>query len=114
MSIADNMLRIVREEMARHGLEHLRVVRVRCGVLTNVIPDALRFSFGVLVHDGPWAGARLDIVPVPVELRCARCGERFAPQGREALFIPCPRCGGDSACDVVQGKEFYIENIEAE
>lgn len=48
VSLVTSLLSIIREETERHVLYHLLQVRVRYGVLVNIIPEALSVAFEVL------------------------------------------------------------------
>lgn len=114
MSVADSILRIVADEMEKHQMRSLHLVRVRHGALSNIVPESLTFCFEALTLDSPWKGARLELEELPVILRCGGCGATFTPPGREGLFAPCPACGEVLGHAVEQGKELYVQHIEAE
>ena len=114
MSIASSLLTIVQEEMKKHGVSRLLLVRVRCGALTNIVPEALSFAFEALTMGTPFEGAVLEMEEVPLTLRCSKCGAVFTPSPEEQFFAACPACGSEAGHHVESGKEFYIENIEAE
>ncbi len=48
MSVVTSLLSIVREEMAKHDVHRLLLVRVRYGALANIVPEALSFAFEAL------------------------------------------------------------------
>ena len=114
ISLVTTLLALVEEELAKHQLTKLHVVRVRHGALANVVPDALSFAFEALTQDGPFAGARLELEEEPLVLRCA-CSASFSPgHTRELFFAPCPACGETSGHAVEKGRELYLQHIEAE
>lgn len=115
MSIAQSLAGIVQEEMAAHGVSRLRAVRVCHGALAAVAPDALTFAWEVLTRDTPLAGSLLEMVEIPVRLRCVSCAAEFTVAECDRLpLAPCPSCGEDLGHEILEGKELYIENIEAE
>lgn len=114
MSVATSLLAIVREELAKHDVEKLLLVRVRYGVLANLVPEALEFAFEALTAGTDFEGARIELAQVPVRLACGGCGKEFEPEGREQLFAPCPACGEEIGHNVLSGRELYVEHIEAE
>jgi len=114
LSIATSLLSIIDEELKKHQLEKLLVVRVRHGVLANIVPEALCFAFAALTQGGPFEGARLELEEELVVLRCS-CGARFSPTRKhELLFAPCPACGEMLGHAVEKGRELYLQHIEAE
>ena len=45
MSIAQSIIDIVQQEMARHQVSKVSVIRLVVGEFTAVVPDSLTFSF---------------------------------------------------------------------
>jgi hydrogenase nickel incorporation protein HypA/HybF len=110
LSIAENLVSIVSEEMSKAGLTKLNTVHLKVGEFTHLTPDALSFCFEIVVQGGPLEGARLEIEVVPTTGFCNKCREEFRVEG--ALFV-CPKClGGD--VDVKAGREMTIEALDAD
>lgn len=114
MSVAASILRIAEDELKKHDLRKLSLVRVRYGALSNVTGESLRFCFEAMLVDTPHAGARLELEEIPVVLRCGGCGRTFSPDDCGALFPPCPGCGENFGHHVERGRELYVQHIEAE
>lgn len=112
LSVAQSILSIIEEEMAKNGLTRLGKVVIVNGELAGVITEALEFAWQAITIDTDREGSVIEIKEVPLELRCMTCGHRFFPGG--AKYAPCPECGEVLGHEVLQGKELYIENIEAE
>ena len=114
MSIVTSLLSLVQEELSKRQLHQLRVVRVRHGMLANIVPEAMSFAFEALTQGTAFEGARLELEEEPLVLRCA-CGASFSPvQKQEVLFAPCPECGAILGHAVEKGRELYLQHIEAE
>lgn len=113
MAIAQSLLSMAEEEIARQGCTRLELVRVDYGALSGVVPESLQFSFEVMTKGTPHEGARLELVRLPLRLRCAFCGEVFGGEGQEALWQPCPGCGEQFGHVVEQGKELILSHLEA-
>jgi hydrogenase nickel incorporation protein HypA/HybF len=114
MSVTISLLSLVDEELKKHQLQKLLVVRVRHGALANIVPEAMSFAFEALTQGGPLEGARLELEEEPVILRCS-CGASFSPERkRELLFAPCPACNETLGHSVEKGRELYLQHIEAE
>ncbi len=113
MSIAESIITIVADEMKAHSCTKLIKVQVRYGALSQVVADSLQFCFEAIIKDSPYAGAILELEEVPLLLRCAECGETFTPP-HEDVFVPCPICSTHLGHSVEQGKELYVQHIEAE
>ncbi|GAB6178307.1 hydrogenase maturation nickel metallochaperone HypA [Desulfobaculum senezii] len=114
MSIAQSLISIIKEEMEKHGLTTLRRVRVKHGKLAAIVPESLHFAFEACTLGTPLEGAELDMEVIPLILECGECGLRFSPEEPDALFVPCPDCGEGIGHKVLQGKELYLDNMEAE
>lgn len=115
MSLTAGMLDIVRQEMQKHGATKLLYVRLRCGALANVVPEALTMAFEVQTAGTDFDGAKLELIEEPLVLACGGCGKEFSPPAtRAALFSACPHCGEDIGHSVLSGKELYIDHIEVE
>lgn len=114
LSIAQSLIAIIKEEMEKHGLTKLRKVRVKHGKLAAIVPESLEFAFKASILQTPLDGAELEMEVIPLILECSECGRRFSPEEPDALFVPCPDCGEGIGHNVIQGKELYLDNMEAE
>ena len=95
------------------GVRHARgsrvtAVTVRVGHMRQVVPDTLRFCFGIAAEGTVLEGATLEIVEVPVALRCRECGRGTVLENFE---LRCPGCGG-SDLDMLSGQELLVESLE--
>ena len=108
VAIAQRLVHLMRD--AADGAGGGRVVsgRLLVGQLTCIDPGCLAFGFEIAARGTVAAGARLDIVPVPLRLRCRQCG---VERGGE-LYEPC-RCGA-VAGEVLAGRELRLESIDVD
>ena len=86
ISLMSDIMRIATEELARHGGRRLTLVRVRYGVLNQIVPDAMSMA----------------------------CGNEFAATSRETLFHPCPLCGQSTGFECCAGDGIFLDHLEAE
>ena len=114
LSIAQSLLALIEDEMAKHDKATLVTVKVRHGRLSAVVPEALTMAFEVLTAETRLAGAALVMEETPVVLRCRACGREFSPESPSAAFAPCPACGEELGHEVLSGRELYIEYLELE
>ena len=114
LSVATSLLNIIRQEMDKHGTTKLLSVKVVCGKLSNVVPEALSFAFEALTKGTTMEGALLELEEIPLTMRCRVCATEFTPELANALFAPCPQCGEEFGQILLTGKELYLENLHAE
>ncbi|CAM2061541.1 Hydrogenase maturation factor HypA 1 [Desulfovibrionales bacterium] len=114
LSIVMSLVKIIQQELEKHGAMKLFRARVRYGVLANVMPEALTMAFTATVSGTSLEGAVLELEVVPLVVVCSKCEEEFAPEHPELLFMPCPACGDAFGHRVLSGKELYLDYLEAE
>ena len=110
MSIAQNLIDIVKEEMALNNATVLRSVRLNIGQLSAVVPESLKFCFEIITSGTNMEGAVLNMDIIPLIGYCPACGREF--EIREYTFL-CPFCG-DTKIDTLSGQELSIVEIEVE
>lgn len=114
MSVVTSLLSLIREEMAKHEVRRLLLVRLRYGALTNIVPEALSFAFEALTAGTDLEGAVLETEEVPLTLRCSECSAVFAPERGNLFLAVCPACGARQGHEVESGRELYLQHLEAE
>lgn len=114
LSIAQGLVDLITQEMAKHGVTKLLRLRVKYGQLSQVVPEALETAWEVMTVQTPLAGAVLELEEVPLKVACWQCGLEFSPERAEASLMVCPGCGENFGHRVLSGKELYLDQIEAE
>jgi hydrogenase nickel incorporation protein HypA/HybF len=51
---------------------------------------------------------------VQLKVACRSCAVEFTPDEEEMILMTCPACGEQFGHKVLQGKELYIDHIEAD
>ena len=110
LSIAQNIIEIVRQNVPDNELRDVRAVRVKIGTLAGVVPESLEFSFSVLVAGCPLENSHIEIEHVPFVIQCNSCHRSFP---NEHGFVVCPSCGGVDTV-VLTGTELQVVEIELE
>lgn len=110
LSIANSVLEAVREEVRRRPGAHPRKVGLRIGELAGVDPEALRFSFEVLVRGTEFEPLALEIEPSQRRQRCPACGREFAVVDYNVV---CPGCG-TLHTECIAGDELDLMYLELE
>jgi len=108
LSIATEIHRSCRQELARRGGERLLEVRVAIGELSAVEPDLLGFAWEAVTAGGPDAGARLEVDWHPVRQQCADCGDIGERQPGSWLRL-CPLCS--SPLQLEGGRELDLVSL---
>jgi hydrogenase nickel incorporation protein HypA/HybF len=109
-SICRGIVEVARGAAARLPPPAPRIARVtvRIGRLTSVVPDSLRFYFGILTEGTPLEGAALAIEEVPIRGRCGDCAARFEI---EELRFTCPACRS-GAIELTSGRELRVVSLD--
>jgi hydrogenase nickel incorporation protein HypA/HybF len=110
VSIVESMVALVEDEHRRQDFSRVNMICVHLGALGHVEPDALRFCFGAVTSGTIADGARLKIVMIPGEGRCADCDRIVPIQDR---FSECPVCGG-TRVRMIAGDELRLAELEVE
>lgn len=82
-------------------------VTVSIGPMSGVVADSLQFGFEVASKGTPAEDADLEIVEVPLELRCPACESNF--EADDAAVLRCPTCGGPA--DVISGNTTLVTAV---
>jgi hydrogenase nickel incorporation protein HypA/HybF len=85
-------------------------VRVRVGAQHRVVEPALDQAFALVSQGTVADGAAVDLVVVPVRVRCLDCGNEA--EATDALAA-CPACGGLDL-ETKGGDELILEAIHLE
>ena len=109
LSIMQMALNQALAEARRAGATRVHEIRLRVGVLSGVVPDALQFAFEALVPDTLAEQAKLIIEDVPARFWCAVCEKGFAAPN---LFAECPDCGRSG--ELRGGRELELSSLEVE
>ncbi len=109
LSLAESVIDLVEASRREHAFVRVHVVRLAVGALAAVEPEALDFAFASVASGTCAQGARLEIVEVPGQGECSRCGIR-GPM--EELVAVCAACGGPMA--VVAGRDLRVLDLDVE
>jgi hydrogenase nickel incorporation protein HypA/HybF len=106
LGISRNIVAIVGE--AAKG-RRVRRVTLEIGKLSGVMRDAIEFSFALVAHGTPAAGALLDIREIEGRARCAECGAEFTLPD----FLAACVCGSRRLV-FLAGEELNIKSVDLE
>ena len=108
MSIAQSLLDIIREEMAKNDARVLKSVRLHIGQMSAIVPDSLSFCFEVMTSGTELEGAKLIIEVIPLRGVCKECNQAF--EIRDYAF-ECPHCGSREI-NTISGRDLSIVEME--
>jgi len=109
-SIMQSALNQALREARRAGAVRVHQIRLRVGVLSGVVPEALQFAFEALTPGTAAQGAALAIEEVPARFWCAPCGREFVSAN---LYAECPDCGNPSG-ELRAGRELELSSMEVD
>ena len=111
LSIALNIVDAAAEELYRRGGTRVGAIHLRLGLLSGVVPAALRSAFEMARAEEPiTALAELVIEEIPVAVYCPVCSVE-----RLIVFpeLCCPTCRTPTP-DVIRGRELEVVALEIE
>lgn len=110
MSLMMGVMDAVMATASQAGATRVRSITLQIGVMSEVIEDALRFSFEALSEGTVCADAALRIEAVEPSSVCLECGASFS---HDRFHRTCPACGSVST-KLVTGREMRIASIEVD
>jgi hydrogenase nickel incorporation protein HypA/HybF len=109
LSVATQLVEIASEHLVAFTAPQVLSLKVRLGRLTCLDPETLRSAFLIAAEGTVVAGARLELVSVPLGVHCPVC--RCEKQLAGVQSLRCPDCG--TLCgELRQGRELELESIE--
>ena len=110
LSLIASVFDVLEEKAREHAAARITKVVLKVGIMSGVVPDLLESAFETYKIGTLAETARLEIVIVPVKLRCPDCGGEAV---REDTDFSCSGCGSRRV-EIVEGRELVIERIDLE
>ena len=110
LSLVASVFEVLEEKAREHGAARVTKVVLDVGIMSGAVPDLIESAFEAYKRGTLAAGARLEIVVVPVKVRCPDCGGETV---REDADFSCAGCGSRRV-EIVEGRDLVIEKIELE
>ncbi|HVE25710.1 MAG TPA: hydrogenase maturation nickel metallochaperone HypA [Sporichthya sp.] len=106
LSLCRTIFTIVERTAAGRQVE---TIHVQVGRLRQVVPDTLRYCWGLLSESTPLAGSVLEVESMPAVVACSRC--QAHTHLTDALLVVCGDCGAVDV-EVVSGEEFLLTTLD--
>lgn len=110
LSIAAEMIRQLEGLAEEHGAVRIVEVEVVCGLMRQVVPEALQTAFEVVSAGTVAAGARLKISEQSLTARCRACEREFEPTLES---FRCPACG-QADVEMTGGHDILLKSVVCE
>jgi hydrogenase nickel incorporation protein HypA/HybF len=107
LAICEALVRQLAALAGEHGWSGVSRVRVRVGLLSGVVPEALEFTFGAIADGTPAEGAELVLEKETGWFHCAVCGDLELNH----FGFACPKCEGPLKL-LRAGRDLYIYEVE--
>jgi hydrogenase nickel incorporation protein HypA/HybF len=110
LSLVASVFEVLEEKAREHGAARVTAVVLKVGAMSGAVPDLLESAFETFKKGTIAETARLEIVVVPVRLRCPDCGGEAV---RADTDFSCAGCASRRV-EIVEGRELVVERIELE
>ncbi len=110
MSIAVSLVEQLERLIEQHAATRVVEVEVECGVMQQVVPEALQLAFVAATAETAADGAVLRIIERKIVAQCRACGTRFDAEIDDYL---CRQCGAADA-DVLAGRDIVLKTVVLE
>jgi hydrogenase nickel incorporation protein HypA/HybF len=111
LSLVESILQIIEEYAEREGFSRVTSLRLSCGKLSCVVPQALRFAFEVQSKGTRAEGASLELEVLPAAIHCLVCGKDVTIDRFEAQ---CPVCNGYDVMLLRGTEELKLVELDVE
>lgn len=109
-SIIQSVFDILEKSAKEQRITRIDKVVLQVGRLRQIMPDFMQAAFEVASEGTIAEGAALEIIDVPIRMRCQSCGKDFEVERNTYI---CPYCDA-TGVQLLSGKEVFIERIEGE
>jgi hydrogenase nickel incorporation protein HypA/HybF len=106
----EDIVKAVLEGLAPYPGARLERVSVRVGDVYHLEPESVRLHFELATRGTRLEGTVLDLVEVPLAVRCRSCGSQG---GVEDHHLPACRSCGSQEVTVLEGDRIEIQPLEA-
>jgi hydrogenase nickel incorporation protein HypA/HybF len=106
-SIAEKLVEIVKQTVQTPDLEKVSFIKIKIGKMSNVLPEALKSAYNMLVENTSLNKSYLTLEISPMVLKCNECG--FTETINDFVFN-CSKCTS-SNLTIKGGDELQVSEI---
>ncbi|MCK4797476.1 MAG: hydrogenase maturation nickel metallochaperone HypA [Spirochaetes bacterium] len=110
LSIITNIFKKIEEVAENNSLIKINKVKLKIGIMRQVIPEFLRFAFEAVSKDTKAEKAELEIEYIPIKMKCNSCANEFIVENN--IYI-CPLCN-NTKLDILSGQEIILQSIDGD
>ena len=107
LSICQSILNAIETEFDNKGIENIREIHLKVGMLACIEPEILKNVFQLIKAGTAFQDSELFINVIEVSAGCKNCGNTFKVE--KYIFV-CPTCGEPSS-NITEGRELLISKI---
>jgi len=107
LSIAQDILEIIRLNVPPEDLGQIESVRMKIGEFAGVVADSLQFSFMAITSGTDMDRVKLEITHVPFLIKCNLCGKEST---NEFGMMVCECGSGDT--EIISGNELKVTEVK--
>lgn len=111
LSIAHSLVQLAIETAEQNHLKKIEALRVKLGVFSGVVKEALEFSFDIATEGTSIERAHLIIEEIPLKIFCSQCSQEYVLE--KPIPIKCPRCNSGTD-QILEGKEIELYELVGE
>jgi hydrogenase nickel incorporation protein HypA/HybF len=108
MSLCEGILQVLEQQAQQQNYSTVKTVWLEIGKLSSVEPDAMRFSFEVIMQGSLAESAKLEIIEVNGQAWCFSCQQNVIIEHR---YDGCPHCGAYQL-QINDGEQMRIKELE--
>ena len=108
LSIANDILTIIRQNVPQEELINVENINVKIGDLSGVVAESLEFCFHAIISETGLNNAKLTIEKIPFALKCNSCGREST---NEFGIRVCSNCSSTDTT-VISGLEMQVTEVE--
>ncbi len=114
LPVTEKILEIALRHARESKVTKIHSLTLSVGGLCDLEDKWLQHYFDYLSKDTAAEKAILKIKKVPISLRCGQCGTFFETTRKQLEQQNCPHCKINQGFTVVSGREYSLEEMEAE